>query len=186
MSPFRVAVAVALWLAGSVALAADPREQARTLYESGTAHYNLGELTEALTDFQSAYRLVHEPTLLFNIAQCYRRMEQPQKAAELYRAYRRESPDAANRAEVDRLIHEMDERAPAPTQPILTPIDDPTTLTARSQPAPPPPRKAPLYKRWWLWTAVGALVVGGVAVGLGVGLSQPSAPGSDLGTVRPF
>src|SRR4051794_8704930 len=105
MSSLRGAIAVAvIVLIGSGAARADARDQARSLYEAGTAHYNLGEVKEALSDFQGAYRLVHEPTLLFNIAQCYRRMDQPQKAAELYRAYRREQPDAANRAEVDRLV----------------------------------------------------------------------------------
>jgi tetratricopeptide (TPR) repeat protein len=195
MSPLRAIAAVALLLAGGDAFAAaDARDQARGLYESGTAHYNLGELKEALSDFQGAYRLVHEPTLLFNIAQCYRRMDQPRQAAELYRAYRREQPEAPNRAEVDRLIREMDERAPpspspSPQQPLLAPVDDATTLTgaAPATTAPAPHRTAtPLYRRWWLWTAVGAVAAGGLAVGLGVGLSQPSAAGSDLGKVRPF
>jgi hypothetical protein len=40
----------------------------------------------------------------------------------------------------------------------------------------PPPRKTPVYKKWWLWTAVGGVVVVGVAVGLGVGLSGSSGP----------
>jgi tetratricopeptide (TPR) repeat protein len=47
------------------------------------------------------------------------------------------------------------------------------------------PSRTPLYKRWWLWTAVGVVVAGG-AIGLGVGLSHHaqgfSAP---LGTVGP-
>ena len=43
----------------------------------------------------------------------------------------------------------------------------------------------PVYKRWWLWTLVGAAVVGvGLGVGLGLGLrssAQPFRP-----TLEPF
>jgi hypothetical protein len=53
-----------------------------------------------------------------------------------------------------------------------------------------PEKKVPVYKRWWLWTTVGAVVVAGVGIGLGVGLSQ-SAPGAPMaatseGTFTPF
>lgn len=34
------------------------------------------------------------------------------------------------------------------------------------------PTEQPLYRKWWFWTATGAVVVGAVAIGLGVGLSQ--------------
>jgi len=33
-----------------------------------------------------------------------------------------------------------------------------------------PPKKTPVYKKWWLWTIVGAVAVG-AGVGLGVGLT---------------
>ena len=41
------------------------------------------------------------------------------------------------------------------------------------------PRTPPLYKRWWLWTAVG-VVVAGVAVGVGLGIAarQPDTTGA--------
>jgi hypothetical protein len=39
-------------------------------------------------------------------------------------------------------------------------------------------RRTPIYKKWWLWTAVaGAAVVVAVGVGVGVALSSPSEPG---------
>ena len=46
-----------------------------------------------------------------------------------------------------------------------------------SQSAPPPEPQAspPVYKRWWFWTGVGALVAGGVVTGVLV-LSRKSAP----------
>jgi tetratricopeptide (TPR) repeat protein len=35
------------------------------------------------------------------------------------------------------------------------------------------PTEQPIYRKWWFWTATGAVVVGAVAIGLGVGLTQP-------------
>ncbi len=53
--------------------------------------------------------------------------------------------------------------------------------------APPPPeRKTPLYKKWWLWTIVGGVAAGAaIGAGLAVGL-QPTAPNSALGATRVF
>jgi tetratricopeptide (TPR) repeat protein len=89
----------------------NPRAKARAIYESAIAHYNLGEIKEALDAFKLAYRMFPESVLLFNIAQCHRRLGQAPQAAEMYRAFLRETPNAPNRAAVDRFIEEMD-RAP--------------------------------------------------------------------------
>jgi hypothetical protein len=43
----------------------------------------------------------------------------------------------------------------------------------------------PVYKKWWLWTAIGGVVVVGAAVGIGVA-AAPSAPPSQLGTTVVF
>ena len=46
------------------------------------------------------------------------------------------------------------------------------TLQPEPPPPPPPPPSTPIWRRWWFWTAIGAVVVGtGLGVGLGVGLS---------------
>jgi tetratricopeptide (TPR) repeat protein len=44
-------------------------------------------------------------------------------------------------------------------------------------PAAPPPRK-PLYQRWWLWTTVGVVVGGAVALGVVLGQPDTTAPGA--------
>jgi hypothetical protein len=55
------------------------------------------------------------------------------------------------------------------------------TMTPAPAAAPVPPPATPLWRRWWFWTAVGAVVVGtGLGVGLGVGL----AGDGDTRTVR--
>jgi hypothetical protein len=67
------------------------------------------------------------------------------------------------------------------------------TVRASLVPLPPPPDVAPvaptpLYRRWWLWTAVGAAAVAiGLGVGLGVGLSgdDTQGPGQEWGVPFP-
>lgn len=183
--------------------APDQAARVRELYESGTTHYNLREYQDALSDFKSAYRMRPDPVFLFNIAQCYRQLGDPEQAASYYRAFRRELPDAANRADVDRLIAEMDKAiaahranippsgpapltTPAPatqatpaTNAAAAPATTPaaTTLTATS-----PTAKKPLAKKAWFWVTLGgAVIVAGGAVALGVTLSQPRAPSPSLG-----
>jgi len=55
-------------------------------------------------------------------------------------------------------------------------LDAPLPISALPL-APPPrrPRERPLVQRWWLWTIVGAVVVGAaVGVGVGVGARRPA------------
>jgi hypothetical protein len=55
-------------------------------------------------------------------------------------------------------------------------------LTAR------PPTRTPAFKKWWVWTLVSGVVVGGVAAGLAVGLTRTNTPTADtsLGVTHPF
>jgi tetratricopeptide (TPR) repeat protein len=175
--------------------------QARTLYTSGTTHYNLREYPEALADFKSAYRVHPDPVFLFNIAQCYRQTGDADQAASYYRAFRRELPEAANRADVDRLINEMDKAAAArranlppsgPQAPATTPSAVPPAAATTQAATPatevtaaPPPRSKPLAKKPWFWVTLGgAVIVAGGAVALGVVLGQSRAPSPSLGRLE--
>lgn len=60
---------------------------------------------------------------------------------------------------------------PTETKPV-EPQPAPAITSAPAETAESTPAYAPVYKRWWLWTAVGAVAVVGLGVGLGVGLSQ--------------
>ena len=77
--------------------------------------------------------------------------------------------------------------APAPTVAAPAPqvVTPPTTVAPAPVTTPAPtqaldlarapsdrPVATPLYKKWWLWTAVAVVVAGGVGVGLGLGLTQ--------------
>lgn len=197
----RIAISVAILLVALCAQAAAPnpnRAKAKALYESAITHYNLSEYGDALTDFKEAYRLVNDPALLFNIAQCHRQLKAFDEAARVYRAYRRESPDALNRAEVDRIITQMDEaiaeqhtQSPptgtlpppvvAPVSPVVvTPVVvQPTTLVVS------PDKPRPVYKKGWFWGVVaGAAVVVAVGVTVGVVLGTEKSPAPEISDVR--
>ena len=57
--------------------------------------------------------------------------------------------------------------------------DSSRAVTLVAQPAPPQPESSgPVYTKWWFWTIVGAVVVGGVvtAVALSGGTTKPACP----------
>jgi tetratricopeptide (TPR) repeat protein len=64
---------------------AEDRERARQLYREATQHYDLGEYRDALASFREAYRNFEDPSLLFNIGQCYRQLGDKEQAVRFYR-----------------------------------------------------------------------------------------------------
>lgn len=181
-------------LTTSAALAQD-KAAARAAFRRGTQHYNLNEIPQALAAFKEAYRAYEDPGLLFNIGQCQRRLGQNEEAVLSFRAYLREVRDAPNRDEVAQLVARLSEQIEADRQ-----MKARAEAEARAQKAErdkaeaeaqqkaaaaaaaaaasntvvaAPPPKPPLYKRWWLWTTVGAVVVVGIGLGVGLGLGLP-------------
>ena len=172
---------------------ADDTAEARRLFASATKHFDLAEYEAALSDFKEGYRHKDDPVFLYNIGQCYRFMKgHEDDAIKFYKSYLRRLPEASNRASVEHRIEElqaaiaMQEKArttpPTSTlKPGEVPEEAKSDQRSTSQPSTPgivvehrtgPAQEKPIYKRWWLWTAVGAVAVVGVGVGLGVGLSR--------------
>jgi hypothetical protein len=50
-------------------------------------------------------------------------------------------------------------------------------------PAAPPREHVPAYKKWWVWTIVGVVVVGAGAAALAVALTTPKNASSPPGTM---
>ncbi len=70
----------------------------------------------AIPEYTKALRLLKDPTLLFNRAECYRRTGEAAKAVADYRKFLVELPSAPNRAQVETQIAALDKRpAPAAT-----------------------------------------------------------------------
>ena len=134
------------------------KKQAKEHYEKATRFYDVGKYGEAISEYESAYLLVEDAALLFNIGQAYRLWDKPEDAIRTYKNYLRRRPEASNRSDVEKKIsdleHLVDERrhspqtiAPPPTSPVTVPqtiSPPPSTVVVPEVPppvqGPPPPR----------------------------------------------
>ena len=193
-----IIVVLLLWFGSAHA---ENKGKAREAFRVGTQHYKLAEYGEALDNFKEAYRNFEDPTFLFNIAQCQRQLNNKAEAIRFYRNYLIDVPNAPNREEVRQLIAKLEAalaterdaqaaaQAASASPPAAAAPVAPAVVTAPLVTAAPPPRRTPVYKKWWLWTAVGGAVAIGLGVGLGIGLSGGSSstlPGTTFGSARPF
>jgi tetratricopeptide (TPR) repeat protein len=149
--------------------------------------YRLGRYEEAVAAFRRAYEVKADARLLFDIAECYREMGAVDQALFYYDRYLAGWPDAFDRAEVDEKVAELEAmRGGAPPR---------TAVAARRrhplmivEPPPSKPRHTPrLWQRWWFWTALGVVVLGGVGIAVASSSgSETSLPATDLGNKRFF
>ena len=107
--PKTFAIVMALLLASLPARAQDPSE-AKAHFEKGQTHYTLGEFEEAAAEFKEAYRLKHEPAILYNVAQAMRQSHQYQQAYFYYSQFLHLRPEAPNRSEVEGLMAQMKQK----------------------------------------------------------------------------
>jgi tetratricopeptide (TPR) repeat protein len=163
---------------------ADDAADAKAHYKKATAHFAVGEFSAAAGEYEEAYKLKPDAALLFNAAQARRLAGENEKAVVLYRNYVNLYPEARNISEVKEQIAKLQELiaaaqsaktspptgtqepAPAPTPP--PPTTPPPAETAQAQPAPQPVEHTPIYKKWWLWTIVGVVVVAAVVIPVAV------------------
>jgi hypothetical protein len=209
----KLAVISLVVLVGVAALGSPrPESQrvARQHWDAATSLYNLGEFARAAEEYRESYKAVPDHTILYDIAQCYRLGNDLPQALFFYRSYLRNAPNAPNRVEVEDRIRRLDAQIATQKQvtatppngvhlangavqpepklpPAIPPPLSPLPVAAATVAAPVPRAATPAYKRWWVWTAVGAVAVSAVAIGLGVGLtSSARAPQSDLGNSKVF
>jgi len=161
------------------------REHARALFKAGKAAYAAGQYGDAAKRFSEGYEIDPQPAFLLNAAQSFRSGARHKQALDYYRKYLEADPDTKLRAQVEELIRDLEEKvkaesAPPAPPPAVTPPQPPET------PPSPAPSSPPFYKRWWFWTAIGAVVVGtGVGLGAYYGTREPSyVKEGGLGSVR--
>ena len=63
------------------------RIKAREHFERGETQYRLGRFTTALKEYQAALKLVRRPSIVFNIAQCYRQLSEYRRSIFYYKLY---------------------------------------------------------------------------------------------------
>src|SRR5262245_49753509 len=85
----------------------EKEKEARALFQQAEKNFDLGKFPEALADYQAAYEAKPLPGFLFNIAQCYRNMGDPERARFFYRRFLALDPRTPHRARVEDLIQEM-------------------------------------------------------------------------------
>ncbi len=84
------------------------RTIAREAAKQAMAAFNLGHYSEAAVLYERAYKLVPDPILLYDLGQCYRLSDKPDKALISYRSYlRTSSEEAPNRDKVDRMVDDL-------------------------------------------------------------------------------
>jgi tetratricopeptide (TPR) repeat protein len=119
------------------------RGEAKRLYEDGLSHYNLGEFDLAIASFRKSYALSQAPGLLFNIAQAFRLKKDYEQATYFYTTYLRLQPDAANRADVEARLAEMqqalEEQHKLDKKPPIGTLDPEGRTTSPGTTAVPPP-----------------------------------------------
>ncbi|HEY5950049.1 MAG TPA: tetratricopeptide repeat protein [Kofleriaceae bacterium] len=148
----------------------DPATRAaRRHYERGEKLFALGKFDEALEEYQTAFDAKPLPGFLYNIGQCYRNLSDYDQAIFSFKKYLKLDPDAANKEAVERLIEELEEKK----------------AQGDSQKFIKKPKKGedkPVYKKWWFWTGVGVVAIGGSAAIYASG-GGSSPPSTDLGNI---
>jgi hypothetical protein len=188
-----VAMLVAASLATAPAVAADKIEAKERKARVECAAGNYAEGVRLLAELWVATR---DAGFLYNQARCYEQSGQNDLAASRFREYLRkagslpaEEVEAVNRR-IDELQRQAAGRtAPAPTvinlvSPAAPPIA-PAPAAVRSaelvSSPPAPVNDSPVYARWWFWTGIGAVVVGGVVTAVLLSHSGQKSPACDQG-----
>jgi len=157
---FAFAFAMALGLSAPVRARGDDAVEARRHAQRASGLAASGKCRQAVAEWNKAMAILRDPALLFNRAECYRKLGDADAAVEDYRQFLSDLPKAPNRAEVERRIAELSAQkdnqkdkqkdngkdkalvvappAPPPPTPVVAP-PAPAPVVA----APPPPHPAP-------------------------------------------
>jgi tetratricopeptide (TPR) repeat protein len=156
-------------LAGAAPARAD-LAKATAHFEKGTRFYQVTEYAKALEEFKAGYVEEADSSFLYNIAQCYRQLEQPKEALVAYRRFLALSPETPLRPEVEDRIRELEESLRSKPAPAGTPAGAVAqSLDARLQDAAPPAARS----RWPVWMG-GALTLAFAGSATALGLATNS------------
>jgi tetratricopeptide (TPR) repeat protein len=170
------AIAVATMISSARAGEDAQTKVAKKHFYAGEKLFALGRFSDALKEYEAAFDAKPLPAFLFNIGQCHRNLHDYDAAIFSFRKYLSLLPEAANRAEVEDLIRELED-AQAREKALA---DQRETDRARAATEEPPPEGHPLYTKWWLWTGVGVVAAGTATFFL---TRDRGVPSTDLGNV---
>jgi hypothetical protein len=153
-----VLTVLATVLAAGAAQAKDPVAEGRYHLRKANGLAGDDHCRAAIREYTLAYQKLHDPVVLFNRAECYRRIGQGPDATADYRAFLEAVPAAPNRSEIEAKIVALAAlSAPPPPAPIAAtapsrqPAARPTLRPTEPPPVHPiaaaPPPAAPMRPR---------------------------------------
>jgi hypothetical protein len=118
---------------------------ARAHYETATRLYEVREYAEALKEYKAAYVAKPDPAFLFNIGQCYRKMDKNEEALDFFQQYLKKAPpDDPNRAQVEARIQNIKAGLKSAYDPFDRSSSAKPAPSQAWQPAPAAPPPAPV------------------------------------------
>ncbi len=141
-----ILICVALALASPASRAPSADEQ--RLYDEGLRAFQGGDARAAEKAWKAGYAIARDPAFLVHIGEAQEKAGAPAEAADSYRHYLREAPDAVDRADIEQRISRLAPAAPAPAAaptpgPAETPGEFGATAPAPSLAPPAPPAARP-------------------------------------------
>src|SRR3954467_5751305 len=82
----------------------EDEERAKAHFLAGQSYYDQASYTDALREFNEAYRISKRAPLLYNIARCFAALEQYGDAVKMLERYLEEEPQTSDRAAVETRI----------------------------------------------------------------------------------
>ena len=123
---------------------ADSRAKAAERFKQGRAFFERGDYDHALAEYQAALDLSAEPLLIFNIALCHDRANQPELALQSFRRYLELAPTGAvadeAREDIARLVPIVDKIVADRAAEEARRRAEAARLAAIPKPLPPPSR----------------------------------------------
>ena len=137
-----------------------PSAEEQRLYDDGLRAFQAGDARAAEKAWKAGYAAGHDPAFLVHIGEAQEKAGAPAEAADTYRHYLRDAPDAADRADIEQRIARLAPAAapaaapPAAPAPAETPgefggtpptpdLHPPVAQHADNAPAPTPESKRP-------------------------------------------
>jgi len=140
----------ALSLGASALAAPDSHAQAKAAFDQAQTQFHRGHFRSALEGYRKAYALAPLPALLYDAAQCERKLHRYADAERDYRRFLEASPNTSQRSLVLSLIEEMHAKAQLATlkrrsgaRPEVARVDPTPAATPPTAPAPVPTEQGP-------------------------------------------
>src|SRR4051812_24134370 len=136
--PLSAALATTLLCALSTrASAADKSDAGREHAKKANRLANAGKCRPALAEFTAAYEILRDPAILFNRAECERKLGLEDSALSDYRNFIAGMPKAPNREAVERRIAELDHGGQPPSRPAAEQKEAPVNVAPSLPPTLP-------------------------------------------------